>query len=159
MAEQPDPQAGGGQPIPASEEQREQVRESTGVDEPAKLLRIASTISQVLPELRGGSLDEESRRRLLDMQRHAVAELKELLDPELASELEDMTLPFDEDDIPSDTELQIAQAQLTGWLDGLLRGIQATFMVQQMQAQQQLGQLRRKQLEGGQQPTRSGQYL
>lgn len=145
--------------MPTSEAEREQVRESTGVDEPAKLLRIASTISQVLPELRGAELDEGSRQRLLEMQRHAVAELKELLDPELAEELEEIAIPFEDGDTPSGAELQIAQAQLTGWLDGLLRGIQASFMAQQMQAQQQLQQLRHRQLEKGGQSKPSGQYL
>lgn len=159
MADQPE---SGIQPQEASEaSQEEQLRERTGVDQPAKLLRIASAISQVLPEIRDGSLDEETRHRLAEMQRGAVAELKEILDPDLAEELDDITLPVEEGETPSGMELQIAQAQLTGWLDGLLRGIQAAFMAQQAQAQQQLGQLRQQQQlgRGGEGSPGAGQYL
>lgn len=158
MAEQPEPEIEAQEPEEQSRE--DQIRERTGVDQPAKLLRIASAISQVLPEMRDGSLDEETRHRLAEMQRHAVVELKEILDPELAEELDEITIPVEEGETPSGMELQIAQAQLTGWLDGLLRGIQAAFMAQQAQAQQQLGQLRQqRQLgQGGQSPGQ-GQYL
>jgi hypothetical protein len=58
-------------------------------------------------------------------------------------------LPFDEG-TPSDSELRIAQAQLVGWLEGLFHGIQATMMTQQMTAQQQLEQMRRRALPPGQ---------
>jgi hypothetical protein len=52
-----------------------------------------------------------------------------------------LALPFS-DDIPSEGELRIAQAQLVGWLEGLFHGIQATLFAQQMAARQQFEQLR-----------------
>ena len=58
-------------------------------------------------------------------------------------ELERLSLPFAEDDVPSDAELRIAQAQLVGWLEGLFHGIQTTLFAQQMAARAQLEQMRR----------------
>ena len=51
-------------------------------------------------------------------------------------------MPFGEDQVPTDGELRIAQAQLVGWLEGLFHGIQATLFAQQIAARQQLEQLR-----------------
>jgi len=53
-----------------------------------------------------------------------------------------LALPFG-DDVPTDGELRIAQAQLVGWLEGLFHGIQATLFAQQMAARQQFEQMRR----------------
>ena len=63
--------------------------------------------------------------------------------PELIDELERLSLPFAEDEIPSESELRIAQAQLVGWLEGLFHGIQTTLFAQQMAARAQLEQMRR----------------
>ena len=57
-------------------------------------------------------------------------------------ELERLSLPFEGDTPPSESELRIAQAQLVGWLEGLFHGIQATLFAQQLAAQQQLQQIR-----------------
>ena len=48
-----------------------------------------------------------------------------------------------DDDVPSEAELRIAQAQLVGWLEGLFHGIQTTLFAQQMAARAQLEQMRR----------------
>jgi hypothetical protein len=58
-------------------------------------------------------------------------------------ELERLSLPFTEEDLPSEAELRIAQAQLVGWLEGLFHGIQTTLFAQQMAARAQLEQMRR----------------
>ena len=78
----------------------------------------------------------------------SIAELEKGLAPELVDELERLSLPFTEDDVPSDAELRIAQAQLVGWLEGLFHGIQTAFFAQQMAARAQLEQMRRA-LPGG----------
>jgi hypothetical protein len=61
----------------------------------------------------------------------------------LREELERITLPFTDDDVPSDAELRIAQAQLVGWLEGVFHGLQAALVAQQMAARMQLDQMRR----------------
>jgi len=112
------------------------------VEQPGKVMRIASMIKQLLEEVRSAPLDEAGRTRLAEIHRRSISELEEGLAPELIEELERITLPFD-DEAPSDAELRIAQAQLVGWLEGLFHGIQAALFAQQMAAQQQLQNMRR----------------
>jgi hypothetical protein len=112
------------------------------VEQPGKVMRIASMIKQLLEEVRSAPLDEAGRTRLAEIHRRSISELEEGLAPELIDELERITLPFG-DEAPSDAELRIAQAQLVGWLEGLFHGIQAALFAQQMAAQQQLQNMRR----------------
>ena len=55
-----------------------------------------------------------------------------------------MASPFGADEVPSESELRVAQAQLVGWLEGLFHGIQATLFAQQMAARAQLEQMRQQ---------------
>src|SRR6478735_3063959 len=105
------------------------------VEQPAKVMRIGSMIRQLLEEVRAAPLDEKSRARLREIHQNSI---KELVD-----ELERLSLPFVEDEVPSEAELRIAQAQLVGWLEGLFHGIQTTLFAQQMAARAQLEQMRR----------------
>ena len=59
-------------------------------------------------------------------------------------ELHRLALPFADESVPSEAELRIAQAQLVGWLEGLVHGIQASVFTQQLSAQGQLEQMRRR---------------
>jgi hypothetical protein len=112
------------------------------VTEPAKVMRIGSMVKQLLEEVRSAPLDEASRERLAEVYERSVTELAEALSPDLQDELRMLALPFDDDVVPSDAELRIAQAQLVGWLEGLFHGIQATLFAQQLAARQQLEQMR-----------------
>jgi hypothetical protein len=71
-----------------------------------------------------------------------------------------MALPFSTD-VPSDSELRVAQAQLVGWLEGLFHGIQASLFAQQAAAQAQLEQMRSREIEPSSvtPDPRSGTYL
>jgi len=114
------------------------------VEQPAKVMRIGSMIKQLLDEVRAAPLDEASRVRLRDIHRRSIAELETGLAPELVEELERLSLPFTDDQIPSEAELRIAQAQLVGWLEGLFHGIQTALFAQQMAARAQFEQMRRR---------------
>ncbi len=132
------------------------------VSEPAKVMRIGSMIKQLLEEVRTTDLDERGRTRLREIYDTSVSELSEALSPDLQEELASLVMPFGDDEIPSESELRIAQAQLVGWLEGLFHGIQATLFAQQMAAQQQLEQIKTAQsLPPGQTaaPQRGGVYL
>ncbi|MFN6546480.1 bacterial proteasome activator family protein [Mycolicibacterium nivoides] len=139
------------------------------VEQPAKVMRIGTMIKQLLEEVRAAPLDDASRERLRDIHRTSIHELEDGLAPELREELERLTLPFTEDNVPSDAELRIAQAQLVGWLEGLFHGIQTALFAQQMAARAQLEQMRQGalppglQVPGGQRGGPShpgtGQYL
>ena len=113
------------------------------VEQPAKVMRIGSMIRQLLEEVRAAPLDEKSRARLKEIHQSSIKELEDGLAPELVAELERLSLPFDEDETPSEAELRVAQAQLVGWLEGLFHGIQTTLFAQQMAARAQLEQMRR----------------
>jgi hypothetical protein len=113
------------------------------VEQPAKVMRIGSMIKQLLDEVKAAPLDEASRVRLREIHRASIAELEQGLSPELVAELERLSLPFDEESIPTESELRIAQAQLVGWLEGLFHGIQTMLFAQQMAARAQLEQMRR----------------
>ena len=143
-----------GQPIgylPAERESQEPSEGSVAdlVEQPAKVMRIGSMIKQLLEEVRTAPLDEASRSRLRDIHRRSIAELEQGLAPELVEELERLSLPFTDERVPSDAELRIAQAQLVGWLEGLFHGIQTALFAQQMAAQAQFEQMRRRALTSG----------
>ncbi|MBF6328541.1 bacterial proteasome activator family protein [Nocardia transvalensis] len=137
------------------------------VEQPAKVMRIGTMIKQLLEEVRAAPLDEASRNRLKEIHKTSIRELEQGLSPDLRDELERLALPFNEDSVPSDAELRIAQAQLVGWLEGLFHGIQTALFAQQMAARAQLEQMRHAlppgaqvQREGGQHGGSSpGQYL
>ncbi len=126
------------------------VVEEESITSPAKVMRIGSMVKQLLEEVRTAPLDEASRERLAEIYERSVVELSGALSPDLQEELHSLALPFDDDEIPSESELRIAKAQLVGWLEGLFHGIQATLMAQQFAAQRQLQEMR--QLPGGQMP-------
>ena len=131
------------------------------VEQPGKVMRIGSMIKQLLDEVRQAPLDEASRTRLREIYDTSVAELSEGLSSDLRDELARLSSPFGPGEIPSESELRVAQAQLVGWLEGLFHGIQATLFAQQMAARAQLEQMRQRSLPAGtsDEAPRSGTYL
>ena len=133
------------------------------IQEPAKLMRIAAMIRELLTEGRQSTLDEPGRKRLHEIHQRAVTALRESLSEDLQQELETLAIPLEE--TASQSEIRIAQAQLVGWLEGLFHGIQAALFAQQMQARAQLDEMRRRGLPpgivgaDGEEPRRPGQYL
>jgi hypothetical protein len=131
------------------------------VQHPAKLLRIASMIRLLLEEVRHAPLDDSGRKRLAEIYESSLTELKGVLSEGLQRELDALAFPLQ--GTPSESEIRVAQAQLVGWLEGLLHGIQAALWAQHMQARAQLEEMRRRGLpqRSGEsdEPFRSGQYL
>jgi hypothetical protein len=149
----------------AGEESGDQV-----VAQPAKLLRIASMIRELVEEVRQSSMDEPGRRRLAEIYKSSTDQLRDALSPELKAELDSLAPPLE--GTSSDAEVRVAQAQLLGWLEGLFHGIQAALWAQHMQAQAAIDEVRRRQLPSGapmrpdqppegppEQPGTPGQYL
>ena len=139
------------------------------IEQPAKLLRIAVMVQELLEEVRRAPLDESAREHLRDIHAKVIAELKTGLSGALAEELDRLSLPLSSEGVPSESEIRIAQAQLVGWLQGLFQGIQAAIATQQLAAQAQLMEMRRRGLPPGmpEEPelgttgpeARPGQYL
>ncbi len=151
------------QAVPVDPQQQEQQQGT--ITEPAKLLRIASMVRELLDETRQTSLDEPGRKRLADIYGRAVAELTDVLSGDLREELAQLAPPME--GVPTESEIRVAQAQLVGWLEGLFHGIQAAMFAQQAAARAQFEELRRRGLvaqnpQPAQDPTSErgpGQYL
>ncbi len=134
------------------------------ITQPAKLLRIASMVRELLEETRQASIDEPGRVRLREIYERSVGELRDVLSSDLEEELAMLAPPLEA--VPTEAEIRVAQAQLVGWLEGLFQGIQAALFAQQAAARAQFEELRRRGLPGGQpmQPapapqSNPGQYL
>jgi len=123
-------------------EKEDAAPEGEFIEQPAKVMRVGSMLRQLLDELKEVTLDEGSRDRMREIYDSSVQELGSALSPDLSDELNRITLPFGDEETPSEAELRVAQAQLVGWLEGLIQGIQATLFAQQMAAQQQLANMR-----------------
>jgi hypothetical protein len=137
-------------------------RQQESITQPAKLLRIASMVRELLEDTRQASLDEPGRVRLRQIYERSVGELSEVLSPDLRDELETLAPPME--GVPTESEIRIAQAQLVGWLEGLFHGIQAALFAQQASARAQFEEIRRRGLPSGAEPQQAGpdmrgQYL
>ena len=134
--------------MPPSPTDGEGEPEEPAVSEPAKVMRVGTMIKQLLDEVRATELDEPSRERLRAIYDRSIEELGGALSEDLRDELARLAFPFADDQVPTDVELRMAQAQLVGWLEGLFHGIQATLFAQQMAARQQLERMRGQLPEG-----------
>lgn len=136
---------------------------SPDIQRPGQLIRIAAMVRELLGEVRQSSPDDAGRKRLRQVYERALAELREGLSENLQQELDTLTIPLE--GTPSESEIRLAQAQLVGWLEGLFQGIQAAVWAQQMEAQTQLQEMRRRGMpqlppaENGRRGPGPGQYL
>jgi hypothetical protein len=128
------------------------------ISQPAKVMRIGSMVKSLLDEARSAPLDEAGRARLREIYQISIEELSGALSPDLGLELSRMAPPFGAD-VPSESELRIAQAQLVGWLEGLFHGIQASLFAQQAAAAAQLEKMRDRSLNPASPEPRAGTYL
>jgi len=124
---------------------------SSAISEPTKIIRIASMTRALLEEARTAGLDEAGRAKLTRIHDTSLEELREVLSNDLLEEFDEVFEPLRTDEVPSESVLRIAQAQLIGWLEGLFHGIQASLASQQIAAQAQLAQMQRRQIESPQQ--------
>ncbi|MEQ8716643.1 MAG: DUF2587 domain-containing protein [Acidimicrobiales bacterium] len=114
----------------------------SGVTNPAKLIRMGTMINQLLSEVRAAPPDVDGLRRLATIHTRTLAELSDVLSEELFDELMEFNSCCDQAEPPSEGEIRVAQAQLVGWLQGLLQGMQASAATQALVAQRQLAEMR-----------------
>lgn len=144
MAERTSNESVRGEPVTSDDMSIDSQIVTALVQQPAKVMRVGSMIRQLLEEVRSAPLDEAARSRLRDIHARSLAELEDGLAPDLVAELQRLSLPFTESEVPSEAELRIAQAQLVGWLEGLFHGIQTALFAQQMAARAQFEEMRRR---------------
>lgn len=111
------------------------------ISDPAKLIRLGTMLQTLMAEVRSADTDEDSRRLLARIHTETMEELGTVLSSDLMAELSEFASCCDDDGVPTEAEIRIAQAQLVGWLQGLLQGLQASMAAQHAVAAQQLHQL------------------
>lgn len=92
-----------------------------------KLIRMAALSRAMLDEARSAPCDAAGCERLRRIYEKTLSELGGLLPPDLRTELVFMSVTF-EAPSPSPSEIRVAQAELVGWLEGLLNGLAAAAM-------------------------------
>jgi hypothetical protein len=109
----------------------------------AKIYRLGMMIRQMLSEQGGAPLDADAVKSLTDVYRQAVQELEDALPEELIDELGRLSVPFEQPDGMTESEVRMANAQLLGWLDGVTQGVRMALMAQAVQgSSQDLGEFK-----------------
>jgi hypothetical protein len=114
-------------------------KQNESVQQPAKVVRVGTMMRQLLEEVKSSPLDDQSRGRLKEIYQSSITELGSALSDDLREELNRLASPFGGETSPSNDELRIAQAQLVGWLEGLIQGIQAAMFAHQFMSDPQIG--------------------
>jgi hypothetical protein len=89
---------------------------------PSKLMRITVMAKAMLEEARSTPCDAAGCEKFKRIYERTIAELDGVVSDDLHAELLKLAIRFD-DPAPSHSELRVAQAELVGWLDGLVNGI------------------------------------
>ena len=110
---------------------------STFIQQPAKLMSIASVATAMLEEARTTPCDSAGCERFRAIYERTLDELGSLLSEDLQIELSYLSVAFEEPS-PSPSELRVAQAELVGWLEGLFNGIAASVRSQELAAREQV---------------------
>ncbi len=93
------------------------------VRDPARALRVATTVRGVLDEIRGTEPCDPVRDRLAKLHDRTVAQLHGMVSDDLAAELDELALA-DAGSVAA-PELRVVLAEIVGWLEGLFHGISA----------------------------------
>ncbi len=94
----------------------------TYITEPGKLVRITTMARALLEEARSTPCDTAGCERLRRIHDRVIAELTDVISIELHEELLALAVQFDQAS-PTPSEVRIAQAELVGWLEGLMAGM------------------------------------
>ena len=96
---------------------------------PSELIRLSTMTGRLLEETK--ELDDAGRRRLGEVHQRAVALVHSNVSVALRDELSALVPPLE--GVVTDAELRVAQAQLAGWLDGLLVNLTAALAQQEQE--------------------------
>lgn len=94
--------------------------------QPARLVRLTSVARRVLDELHRDALDNAAQIRVDVSYQESLRQLHGLLSDDLRGELDRLVAPMQTTEAPpAQADLRLAEAQLAGWLQGLLDALQA----------------------------------
>ena len=125
-------------------------KDTNAISDSAKLIRLGTMVHVLMDEVRGAETDEESRQLLARIHRETIEELGTVLSADLMDELTEFAACCDSDGVPTEAEVRVAQAQLVGWLQGLLQGLTASMAQQQAAAAMQMQQMQAARQRAGQ---------
>ena len=128
---------------------------TAGIARPGKLMRITALANAMLEEARTAPCDSAGCEKFRKIYERTIDELDGVISPELHAELTELAVRF-EDLAPSPSALRIAQAELVGWLDGLMNGIVVAVQTQYLEAQAQADAIQETVIDDRVMP---GQYL
>ena len=128
---------------------------TAGIARPGKLMRITSLAKAMLEEARSTPCDSAGCEKFRKIYERTINELDGVISSELHAELTKLAVRFD-DPAPSPSALRVAQAELVGWLDGLMNGIVVAVQSQYMEAQEQADAIQEAVVDDRLMP---GQYL
>jgi len=95
------------------------------ITEPGKLVRITTMTRALLEEARSAPCDAAGCERLRRIHDRVIAELTGVISSDLHEELLTLAVEFDQA-TPTPSEVRVAQAELVGWLEGLMAGMMVT---------------------------------
>jgi hypothetical protein len=84
-------------------------------------------LERSLAEVRDMSPDAESLKRLATVHNEIEHQLSQAVTDELKVELNEFSSCCRDNPHPSKPQIRVAQAQLIGWIEGLLHGVQLSF--------------------------------
>lgn len=140
-------------PVPAAPPEQASPEKVNAITDAAKLIRLGTMTQSLMTEAREAPLDAGGRAMLAKIHGETMDALEDTMSEDLLDELREFQICLDcndDDGLPSEGELRVAQAQLVGWLQGLHQGFQAMAMAQQAAAVQQLQQLQQGAAAAGQ---------
>ena len=92
----------------------------------SKVFRLGAMLQALRTEVRDIHADEASLRRLASIHNEIESQLVSAVPTELEAELVEFSACCRGNPNPSKAEIRVAQAQLIGWIEGLLEGVQFT---------------------------------
>jgi hypothetical protein len=114
-------------------EHDEMVRPDVGVDL-SKVLRLRKMLEQLREEVRQFEADAAGLQRLASIHNEIQSQLMTAVSGELGAELAEFSSCCAKESAPSQAEIRVAQAQLMGWIEGLLQGVQVSIGMSQQKA-------------------------
>jgi hypothetical protein len=100
---------------------------SAPVDSWPRVWRVLAAAGSVLDELNRGAMDDAGWHGVVVAHRHLLVEAGSLLSDDLQQELQRLVEPFEGHDLTG-AEAAVAQAQLVGWLTGLMEALRVGLM-------------------------------
>jgi hypothetical protein len=88
----------------------------------AHMWRVLTAAGEVLAEANRAPLDEDGWREVVAAHHRLLVEAGSTLSDDLMEELQRLVLPFEDHEL-TPAEAALAQAQLVGWLTGLMEGL------------------------------------